>query len=86
MRFPVPSGGISPWVPPRLTWIGGVPIHTTPWISRVPLRSDFRQGVFLLIEIEYKRGIQVGSVVKKRRKKMRKHKQRKLLKKQRHKK
>ena len=33
-----------------------------------------------------KRGTEVGSVVKKRRKKMRKHKQRKLLKKQRHKK
>ena len=32
------------------------------------------------------KGARVGSVIKKRRKKMRKHKQRKLLKKQRHKK
>jgi hypothetical protein len=36
--------------------------------------------------LEPDRGERVGSVIKKRRKKMRKHKQRKLLKRQRHKK
>ena len=54
------------------------------WPAHLGQRScpDKNRATQILIEI----GEPVGSVVKKRRKKMRKHKQRKLLKRQRHKK
>ncbi|MAJ61209.1 MAG: hypothetical protein CBC48_15325 [bacterium TMED88] len=54
------------------------------WATGLNPSLDPREAGLDLILID--RGEIVGSVVKKRRKKMRKHKQRKLLKRQRHKK